>query len=86
MNWLIKQWKKLSSLASCSHECGNNKQDTEEVTQEAEPKKYDGPSDQELKDMRMPELRSLAASRNLGAGGFKGVDRRAITKLIKESY
>jgi hypothetical protein len=86
MNWLTKQWKKLSSLASCSQERGNNKQNAEEVTQETEPKKDECPSNQELKDMRMPELRSLAASRNLGAGGFKGVDRRAITKLIKESY
>jgi hypothetical protein len=85
MNWLIEQWKKILSLASCSDDCGIHKQDAEEPTQEPAPKKYDGLSDQQLKEMRMPELRELAASMNI-PGPHKGMNRRTLTKLIKESY
>ena len=44
------------------------------------------PSDEKLAEMRMPELRGLAASRDLGDGRYKGVNRANLTELIKQSY
>jgi len=35
--------------------------------------------------MSMAELRGHAAERNLGDGRYKGVNRRQLTKLIKEN-
>jgi len=84
MNWLIKEIKKFLGLASDVDELSIHEQDTEETAAAtpAEP----CPSDEKLAKMRMPELRGLAASRDLGDGRYKGLDRAQLTKLIKQSY
>ena len=85
MNWLTKQWKKLVDLINGfphADKCNLHKQDIAEAAQQPESQ---CPSNQELKNMKMPELRELAASRHI-PGPYKGVDRNTLTKLIKESY
>ena len=84
MNWLIQQLKTLLGLAPSVIDCNIHEQDTEETV--PEPAKEPCPADDELAKMRMPELRELAASRNLGDGRYKGVDRAELTELIKQSY
>ena len=83
MNWLTEQAKRLYSWAICSDECGIHEQDTEET----DPPVVEDlcPPDEELAKMRMPELRDLAASRDLGDGRYKGVNRANLTELIKQS-
>ena len=84
MNWLIGQAKRLYSWATCSGDSNIHEQDTEET----EPAVVEDPcpSDEKLAEMRMPELRGLAASRDLGDGRYKGVNRANLTELIKQSY
>ena len=84
MSWLLDKIKSLFDAASCETDCGIHEQDTEETT--PEPAADSCPSDEELAEMRMPELRGLAASRDLGDGRYKGVNRANLTELIKQSY
>jgi len=84
MSWLLDKIKSIFHAASCGTGCSVHEQDTEE----SEPNRVSEPcpTDEELASMRMPELRELAASRDLANGDYKGMDRRKITKLIKKSY
>ena len=84
MSWLLDKIKNIFHAVSCDTDCGIHEQETEETA--PEPPAEPCPTNEELAAMRMPELRELAASRSLANGDYKGMDRRTITKLIKESY
>ena len=76
MNWLLEKIKSFFCRSTCQSTCQTT--DTAAPAEEA-------PSEQELKEMKMADLRALAASRGT-AGSLKGVTRRELTKLIKQSY
>tara|TARA_A100001015_G_C14585949_1_gene554728 strand:- start:262 stop:516 length:255 start_codon:yes stop_codon:yes gene_type:complete len=84
MSWLLDKIKSIFHAAGCGTNCDIHEQDTEETV--PKPPAEPSPTNEELAAMKMPALRELAASRNLASGNYKGMDRRTITKLIKESY
>ena len=78
MSWLLDRIKSLFDAACGETDCSIHDQDTEETT--PNPASDSCPPDEELAGMRMPELRNLAASRDLGDGRYKGVNRANLTE------
>ena len=80
MNWIMNKLKNLQNLFSAN--CCEP--DTTSVSPTLSPEPETEP-EMDYAEMSMNDLRAAAAARDLGDGRYKGVNRRQLTKLIKES-
>ena len=86
MNWIINKLKNLQTFFGgdcCDPAATIVAPQTATVTPVEPPAALEPEID--YAKMSMSELRAAAAERDLGDGRYKGVNRRQLTKLIKEN-